>query len=183
MMDGGDEGRGESKVIVFTGEGESKTTAALGIALRTVTGGGKVVYVHFTGPRHPVLGEVKTAAAVGSKWRMVGIRNEAEDISYLDDFAESVATAGDALSKARTLWLRECDLLVLDDIAHHLTHGSIDVAQVLALIDDKPPNTIVVLTGLSFPESIMQRADMVTEFTDAKRPAQTDICLRKGIDF
>ena len=160
----------ESEVIVFTGPGKGKTTAALGLSLRTIGQGGKVIFVRFTGPGHPVLGEVKTAAAIGDRLRMIGIKSEASDVSYLNDFSESVDTVAEALAMAREVWVRECDLLVLDDITHHLERGSIDIAQVLHLIDSKPPNTNILLTGSSAPEPIMQRANIVTEFLQIKRP-------------
>ena len=173
----------ESEIIVFTGPGKGKTTAALGVALRTIGQGGKVIFVHFTGPGHPVLGEVKAAAAIGGSLRMIGIRSEASDVSYLDGFSESVDTVAEALTMARELWVRECDLLVLDDITHHLERGSIDVAQVLHLIDSKTPNASILLTGSFVPQLIVQRADLVTEFLQIKHPTDAGVHLRRGIDF
>lgn len=55
------EGGAGGRVMVFTGPGRGKTIAALGVAVRTIAHGGRVIFVHFTGPRYPVLGEVKTA--------------------------------------------------------------------------------------------------------------------------
>lgn len=175
-----DEGRARGEVIVFTGPGKGKTTAALGVVLRTIAQGGKVIFVYFTGPQHPVLGEVKTAAAFGSNWRTIGIKNEAKDVSYLNDFSESVDTVTEALAMAHDRWLHECDLLVLDDISPHLDCGTIDVAQVLELINNRPPNTGIVLTGSCVPELIMQRADLVTELLKIKSPS--DARLHQGID-
>lgn len=176
-----DEGSARSEVIVFTGQGKGKTTAALGVALRTIAQGGKVIFVYFTGPHHPVLGEVKSAAAIGGIWRMIGIRSQAKDISYLNDFSESVDTVTEALAMAHNQWLRECDLLVLDDISPHLDCGTINVAQVLELIDNRPSNTSIIFTGLSLPEPIVRRADLVTEFLKIKSPS--DAGLHQGIDF
>lgn len=175
--------RDKGEVIVFTGLGKGKTTAALGVALRTIGQGGKVIFIRFTGPRHSVLGEVKTAAAIGGNLRMIGVRSEASDVSYLDGFSESVDTVADALAMARDVWIRECALLVLDDIGHHLERGSIDIAQVLLLIDSKPLNTSILLTGSSASEPIIQRANLVTEFLQIKRPHNAGVYLRRGIDF
>jgi len=173
----------EGEVIVFTGLGKGKTTAAVGVALRAIGDDEKVIFVHFTGPQHPVLGEVKIAAAIGGNLRMIGIRSEAKDVSYLNDFSESVDTVADALAMAHDVWIWECDLLVLDDIGPHLERGSIDMAQVLSLIDDRPPNTSIILTGPSAPEPIMQRASLVTEFLRIKQPPNAGMRLREGIDF
>jgi len=178
-----DEARDKGEVIVFTGQGKGKTTAALGVALRTIGQGGKVIFIRFTGPRHSVLGEVKAAVAIGGNFRMIGVRSEATDVSYLDGFSESVDTVADALAVARDVWIRECDLLVLDDISHHLERGSIDIAQVLPLIDSRPLNTTILLTGSSASEPIMQRANLVTEFLQIKRPNNVGVRLRRGIDF
>lgn len=175
------EARGE--VIVFSGPGKGKTTAAVGIACCVIARGEKVVFVYFTGPRYPVLGEVKTAATLGGNWRMIGIKSEAKEASYLDDFTESVDTVQEALALAHNRWLHECDLLVLDDINPHLDRGSIDIAQVLALIADRPPNTSIILTGQSVPEAIMKRADIVSDFLQIKQPSNAGIRSRRGIDF
>jgi len=181
VMDEGDGVGG--RVTVFTGPGKGKTTAALGIALRIIAQGGKVIFVHFTGPEYPVLGEVKTATTLGANWRMIGIKSEAKDLSYLDDFSESVDTVKEALTMAQTIWLYECDLLILDNITYQLACESIDIAQVITLIDNRPPNVSIALTGPSAPESVIEKADLVTEFLEIKRPPNADMRLRRGIDF
>jgi cob(I)alamin adenosyltransferase len=182
-MDARDKGKAAGQIIVFIGPGRGKTTAAVGTALRTIATGGKVIFVYFTGPQHPALGEVKTAAAISGNLRMIGIKSEAKDPSYLDDFSESVDTVKEALNMAQTIWPYECDLLILDDITHHLACGSIDITQVIALIDNRPPNTNIVLTGPSAPKSLIERADIVTEFLKIKQPPNSDMYLRQGIDF
>ena len=132
------EARGE--VIVFSGPGKGKTTAAVGIACRGIAQGE-------------------------------------------DDFTESVGTVQEALAMAHNRWLHECDLLVLDDITPHLDRGSIDIAQVLALIADRPPNTSIILTGQSVPEAIMKRADIVSDFLQIKQPSNAGIRSRRGIKY
>ncbi len=171
------------QVLVFMGAGKGKTTAAVGVASRVVAHAGKTIFIYLTGPDHPLLGEVKTATAFGGNWRTIGIKSEAKDISYLDSFTESVDTARDALTMAQTLWIHECDLLVLDDISPHLDRGSIDISQVLALIDNRPPNTSIILTGSSVPEPIIQRADSVTELLLIKQPSNAGMRSRQGINF
>ena len=173
----------KGQIIVFTGPGKGKTTAAVGIALRTIAAGGRVVFIHFTGPQYPVLGEVKTAAVISDNWKMVGIKSEAKDVSYLNDFSESVATVEEALAMASDLWLYECDLLVLDDITRHLEQGSIDIMQIRSLIDKRPPNVSIILTGSFAPEPITTSANLVTEFLQIKRSFNVGMRPREGIDF
>jgi len=173
--------RGE--VILLTGLGRGKTTTALGIALRVITYGGKVVFIHFSGPQYPELGEVKASAVLGDSLRMIGIRSEASNPLYLNDFSEIVNTVADALAMARNVWIKQCNLLVLDDISHQLDRGSIDIDQVLALIKDRPPSVSIILIGRSTPKIIAKTADLVTEFVDIKHPPPTSMELHKGIDF
>lgn len=182
-MDSRDEDQAMGQVVVFTGPGKGKTTTAVGNACRVIARDEKVVFVYFTGPRYPVLGEVKTAATLGSNWRMIGVKSEAKEVSYLDDFTESVDTVQEALALAHNRWLHECDLLVLDDISPHLKPGGIAITRVLALIDGKPLGTSIILTGQSVPEEIMKKADAVRDFLLIKRPSNADIRSRGGFDF
>lgn len=174
---------GKGEVILFIGPGRGKTTTALGMALHVIAYGGKVVFIHFSGPQYPDLGEAKAAAVVGDSLRIISIKNEASNLSHLNDFYETVDTAADALAMVRNVWIRQCDLLVLDDIGRQLDRGSIDIAQVLALIENRPPNVSIILTGRSAPEVIAKTAGSVTEFVDIKRPSPTSMGLRRGIDF
>jgi ATP:corrinoid adenosyltransferase len=143
----------------------------------------RVIFIHFTGPQYPDLGEVKASAAYLDSLRMVGIKSEAGQASYLAGFSESVDTVSDALTMARKVWMHECDLMVLDDIGSQLEKGNIDVDQVLRVIEDKPKNISIILTGRSMPSEITEKADSVTEFTEVKRPSSASAGPRKGIDF
>lgn len=173
-----------SRVIVYTGLGKGKTTAALGLAYRALGHGWRVVFICFTGPEYPQMGDVRAATALGGNLKMIGVESQARDASYLADFAESTATVETGLALARELFIRgECDLLVLDDINPLLHEGTIDTAQVVALIDEKPPNATMVLTGRSAPQAIIEKADTVTDFAEIKHPSQVGIEPRKGIDF
>jgi len=173
----------KGEVILLIGLGRGKTATALGIALRVIMYGGRVVFIHFNGPQYPELGEVKAAIALGDSLRMIGIRNEASNPLYLNDFYETVNTVAEALATAGNVWIKQCNLLVLDDIGHKLDQGRVDIAQVLAIIEDRPPDVSIILTGRSAPKMIIKKADLVTEFVDAKQPSPTSMSLRKGIDF
>ena len=158
----------KGEVILFMGQGESKSAAAMGVACRQIAYEGKVVFIYFISPTHPVSGEVQAVRIFGDKWSMVGIRSEMEDLSYLQDFAEVVDTPQQALEKAYEKWLHESALLILDNISYHINNGNLEVSRVLELIDDRPLGTSIILTGASFPEQILQRASMITEFRDSK---------------
>lgn len=158
----------EGEVMVFFGKGRGKTAAALGVACRMIARGGKIIFVYFSGPQQPSLGEIKAVGTFGDNWRMIGIKSDAKDITFLDDFTELVDTTKEALALVQKRWLHECDLLVLNDISPHLARGGIDITELLAIIDNRPPNTTIILTGLSFPKLILQKADLITEFAKIK---------------
>jgi len=172
-----------SEVLLFMGPGRGKTTAALGVALRIIGNGGRVVFIHFTGPQYPELGEVKFTAALGDRLRMIGIKSEVTEVSYLDGFSECVDTVREALAMAQNIWIRECNLLVLDDIGAQLEQESIDAAQVLTLIEERSPDVSIILTGRSLPRVIMEAADLITQCVDVKHRSPADMGPRKGINF
>lgn len=180
----GNESEETGQVIVYTGVGKGKTTAALGLAYRVVGHGGRVAFIHFTGPDYPQMGDVKAATTLGGNLRMIGVESQARDVSYLADFAESVGTVEGALARARELLHRgECELLVLDDINPLLCEGAVEIDQVTALIAEKPPGVSIVLTGRFAPQAIIEGADTVTDFAQIKPPRTARIEPRKGFDF
>jgi len=181
-MEGRSEGQGQ--LIVFTGAGKGKTTAALGLACRAVGHGKRAVFIHFTGPEHPRLGDVAGTAGIGAELKMVGIECQASEVSYLDEFDESVPTLEAALNRARELLAGgECDVCVLDDINLLLHQGVVDVDRIIDLITSRPESATIVLTGRFAPAAIVEIADVVTDFAEVRHPAQAGVEPRKGIDF
>ncbi len=174
----------QGQVIVFTGSGKGKTTAALGLVCRALGHGLTAVFIHFTGPEHPSLGDVTSAASMGAKLKTIGIECQASEASYLDEFDESVPTLEAALDRARELLAGgECDVCVLDDINLLLHQGVLDVDPIIDLINSRPESTTIVLTGRSAPAAIVEIADVVTDFAKVKHPAQAGVEPRKGIEF
>jgi cob(I)alamin adenosyltransferase len=174
----------EGQVVVFTGAGKGKTTAALGLACRAVGHGRTAAFIHFTGPERPQLGDVAATRRFTASLTMIGIECQAGDPSYLNDFDESVSTLEAALDRAKRLLVEEkCDVLVLDDINPLLHQGIVEEASIVDLINDRPEGSTIVLTGRFAPEAILRMADVVTDFAEVKHPAQAGIEPRKGIDF
>ncbi len=173
-----------AQVIVFTGSGKGKTTAALGLACRALGHGRKAAFLHFTGPMWPRLGDVLSARVLGGGLRMIGIASQATEPSYLDQFDETVPTVEAALDRAEQMLSGgECDLLVLDDINPLLDQGLVEQSVVTGLIEAKPPSATIVFTGRSAPNAIMELADIVTDFAEVKHPARAGVAARSGIDF
>jgi cob(I)alamin adenosyltransferase len=76
-----------------------------------------------------------------------------------------------------------CDMLILDEVLVALDYALIQEEQILALIDAKPPEMELVLTGRGAPQTILDKADLATEMKEIKHPYQKGIQAREGVEF
>lgn len=171
-------------IIVYTGDGKGKTTAALGMALRAIGRGWKVLMVQFMkGTWH--YAELDTARRLAPDFEIVPMGKGFYKI--LDDHCteeEHRAAARAALQFARAKMLSgEYDLLILDEVNTAIRNGLLPLAEVMHLLDAKPADFTVVLTGRGAPPELIDRADLVTEMREVKHPYQKGILAQKGIDF
>lgn len=169
-------------VIVHTGAGKGKTTAALGMVLRSLGHGFKVAIVQFIkGAWEPAekrafepWGEQLHFHATGE-----GFTWETQD----RDRDRQVAQQG-WLVALRYLADPQFKLVLLDEVNVALKKGSLSVEQVLDGINQRPTQTHVVLTGRNAPEALIERADLVTEMTLVKHPLKLQqIRAQAGIEF
>lgn len=171
-------------LLVYTGDGKGKTTAALGIALRAIGRGWSVLMIQFgKGGWH--YAELESSKRLAPEFEIVPMGVGFYKI--LDDThteAEHRAAAARALAFSRECVLSgKYDLVILDEINGTLAAGLIDLADVLALLDLKPSDLTLVLTGRYAPAEIIERADLVTEMREIKHPYQKGILAQKGIDY
>lgn len=169
-------------VQVYTGKGKGKTTAALGLALRASGRGLKVVFFQFMKPPESS-GEHFMAQNLDHPFsiRPLGRRRW---ISKSGPEPTDIEMARQGLDQARKeLGGGEIDILILDevDLAIHL--GLLKVEEILDLLERKPPQVEVVLTGRSSPRAIIERADLVTEMKELKHPFRRGIKARIGIEY
>jgi cob(I)alamin adenosyltransferase len=169
-------------VIVHTGGGKGKTTAALGMVLRSLGHGHRVAIVQFIkGAWEPAekrafepWGEqlVFHASGGGFTWET-------------QDRVRDKAMAQAGWEVARGLLANpEFKLVLLDEVNVALRKDYLSVEQVLAGIDLRPVNTHVVLTGRNAPEEVIERADLVTEMTLVKHPLkEKKVRAQAGIEF
>ncbi|MFL6601112.1 MAG: cob(I)yrinic acid a,c-diamide adenosyltransferase [Steroidobacteraceae bacterium] len=169
-------------IIVHTGAGKGKTTAALGMVLRSLGHGHRVAIVQFIkGAWEPAekrafepWGEQLVFHATGG-----GFTWETQD--RVRD--KAMAQAGWEVA-ARYLSDPEFKLVLLDEVNVALRKAYLSVEQVLAGIERRPPNTHVVLTGRNAPDELIERADLVTEMTLVKHPLKhRKIRAQPGIEF
>lgn len=167
-------------VIVFTGEGKGKTTAALGTAFRAMGHGMKVSMIQFikaknnagehTAARRAPGLEI-TAAGAGFTW-VTRDRNKDAMFSRRGwELAEKKIVSG---------WF---DIVILDEINYALHYGHLDVATVLNALRKRPKAVHVILTGRYAKPEIVEIADLVTELVPIKHPYKKGVKAQRGIEF
>ncbi len=168
-------------VQVYTGHGKGKTTAALGLALRAAGHGLKTYIIQFMKgwPYYGELGSVEKIPDI--TLRQFG----RPDFVYKErSDPEDVRQARQALEHARQIMdSGDYDLLILDEINVALDFGLIGLEEVLDLLEDRPPQMELILTGRNAHPDIIRRADLVTEMQEIKHPYAKDIRARKGIEY
>jgi cob(I)alamin adenosyltransferase len=169
-----------SLVLVNTGDGKGKSTAAFGVVLRAVARDWRVAVVQFlkSGAWHT--GEEAVAKRLGVEWWALG-----EGFTWdSTDLTEDQAVAREAWVFARrTIEAGEHRLVVLDEVTYPVTWGWVDAAEVAAVIRDRPSTVNVVRTGRDAPEPLVDVADTVTEMRSVKHAYDRGIRAKKGIDY
>ncbi len=171
-------------VLVYTGDGKGKTTAALGLAVRAAGYRLRVLMIQF----------IKGSWYYGEKdgARLLSPYFEMEQMGkgfykILDDKLpekEHKKAASAAIERAiEVLQARSYDIVILDEINVALHTGLVNLEDVLRVLDAKPESCHLVLTGRNAHPEIIARADLVTEMREIKHPYQKGIKAQKGIDF
>ena len=166
-------------VQVYTGDGKGKTTAALGLALRA-SGHGLHTYIgqFMKGQRYGELEALRDHPFITLE--QYGdprcIRREEVTPQHMEE-------AHKGLQRAREVMLSgDYDLVVLDEVNVAIWFGLLTAEEVLDLLDDKPEQVEVVLTGRRAPQILIDRADLVTEMREVKHYYQQGVIARLGIE-
>ena len=165
-------------IQVYTGDGKGKTTAALGLALRAVGQGMKVIIIQFVkGDR--TCGEHLFVA----KYHPFDIVQLSTKSSFAQTLEELHLTAERTLAFAEEAMLGDSyDMVILDEIFVAVSKGLITTEQVKDLMNKKPEGVELILTGRGASEEIIRQADLVTEMTAVKQPLTKGITVRRGIE-
>ncbi|HYQ00801.1 MAG TPA: cob(I)yrinic acid a,c-diamide adenosyltransferase [Polyangiaceae bacterium] len=167
-------------LVVYTGHGKGKTTAALGMVFRALGRGLRVTVVQF----------------IKGKWK-TGERAFAESLPQLrflvmglgftwesDDISRDKAAARAAWAEARKeIRSGERELVVLDELTYAFHYGFLELDEVLETLRSRPAGVHVVVTGRDAPEALLAVADLVTEMKLVKHPFQRGEKARLGVDF
>jgi cob(I)alamin adenosyltransferase len=168
-------------VQVYTGDGKGKTTAAVGLAMRAIGKGLKVLMIQFLKGRE--YGELVTARRLAGDFEIVQCGLDTF-VKRGEPSAEDLRLAQEGLERARrAIMSGEYDIVILDEVNVAVALGVLSVSEVLPLIDDRPPGVELVLTGREAPDEFLERADIITEMKCIKHCYDDGVPLREGIEF
>jgi cob(I)alamin adenosyltransferase len=173
--------KANSVVIINTGDGKGKSTAAFGTALRAVARGWKVAVVQFVkSPDKWKVGEREVGERLGVDWSASGdgFSWDSKDLERSADHARDgwkLAAAKIASGAFR--------LVILDEITYPINWGWIPLADVVQAIRTRPPSVNVILTGRDAPDELVELADTVTEMRNRKHAFDRGVKAIQGIDF
>lgn len=172
--------RANSLVLVNTGDGKGKSTAAFGTAIRAVARGWKVAVIQFLKSGEWSVGEEKVGRQVGIDWFVLG-----DGFTWdSEDMEETEAIAREAWSIAREkIASGEYQLVVLDEVTYPINWGWISVDDALEAIETRPVDVNLILTGRDAPAEIIAAADTVTEMKKVKHAFDRGVMARRGIDY
>ncbi|MCP4327843.1 MAG: cob(I)yrinic acid a,c-diamide adenosyltransferase [Alphaproteobacteria bacterium] len=169
-------------VIVHTGKGKGKSTAAFGLVMRAIGHGFKIGIVQFVKGRWET-GERKVLEAFADQ---VTIRTMGEGFTWeTQDRQRDIAAAATAWERAREM-IRDPSykLVLLDELNIVLRYDYLDVDEIVAFLrDEKPADTHVVITGRNAKDALIEQADLVTEMTMVKHPFRSGVKAQPGIEF
>ena len=171
-------------ILVHTGDGQGKTTAGLGLALRAWGSGLRVLILQFIkgGWKY---GELEAIERLGQLDGRIEIRPLGLGLMRSDEDREKhIRAAAKALQESERMMVSgQYDLIIFDEINYAVKFGLISLDDVLALLDKKPEKLHVLLTGRDARPELIERADLVTEMKLVKHPYQQGIKAQQGIEF
>jgi cob(I)alamin adenosyltransferase len=170
----------KSVVVVNTGDGKGKSTAAFGVMVRGIARGWKVAVLQFVKSGDWKVGEESIGRQLGVHWQALGAGFTWDS----DDLSHDRQVAADAWAVARRIIeAGEHQLVILDELTYLMTWGWIDSAEVIDVIRDRPPHVNIVVTGRDAPQELIDVADTVTEMRQVKHAFQAGITAKRGIDY
>jgi len=173
--------RVKGMIQVYTGTGKGKTTAALGLAMRAIGYGQKVFIIQF------MKGEEKTGELLSAEKLSpyLTIKPMGREGFIVKDHIDPIDLnwAQEGMDLAREVIRNGAhDILILDEINVAVSFGLISVQEVLQLINKKPPEMELVLTGRYAPPEFLERADLVTEMKNIKHYYEKGVPHRESIE-
>ena len=172
--------RAPSLVLINTGHGKGKSTAAFGTMLRAISRGWKVAVVQFLKSGDWKVGEEKIGRRLGVDWWALG-----DGFTWdSENMSETEAVAREAWVFTRRLVSEgKHRMVLLDEVTYPINWGWIDLAEVVEMIRARPRHVSLILTGRDAPSALIAEADTVTEMAKVKHAFDRGVMARRGIDF
>jgi cob(I)alamin adenosyltransferase len=176
-------------IVLYTGDGKGKTSAALGAVLRALGHGWRVLVIQFFKGDWPVVfGEVELGKRLAPQLEVLQLgKGFVKHMGDQKPFDEHVAAAQQALRVAKEkITSGAYDLIVLDELIYAIDYAGVQLVtleDVLGLLEAKPPALHLILTGRNAPQALIDRADLVTQMHEIKHPWQQKIPAQVGLDY
>lgn len=172
--------RAESLVLLNTGHGKGKSSAAFGVMGRAWARGWRVLVVQFIKSGKWKTGERKLAAELGVEWHTLGDGFTWEST----DMDETAAKGRHAFEVARDkLASGDYEMVILDEVTYAVSYGWVEASDLAAAITARAPRTNVVMTGRDAAQELVDIADTVTEMRKVKHAYDRGISAKKGIEY
>lgn len=167
-------------IIVNTGDGKGKTTAALGVVTRAWGRGMKVKVFQFIKHSSGNWGELRALKKMGIDvvTRGAGFTWLSKDLDHDRELAKSCWDAA-----RQEILEGDADIVFLDEFTYPLHYGWIPTEEVIAALGKRPPARHVIITGRNAPAALVEAADLVTEMKKIKHPYDVNIGAQPGIEF
>ncbi len=174
------ERRNKALLIVNTGDGKGKTTAALGIVMRAWGQGLRVIMLQFIKAQTGNWGEIRAAKKMGVELVPLGdgFTWMSKDIEHDRSLAQACwARCRDAIQGG------QYDVVVMDEMTYCFKFGWLDLDEVLDVLRNRPTGQHVIITGRDAPQALIDVAYLVTEMREIKHPYKSGVRAQKGIEF
>ena len=171
-------------IQVYYGNGKGKTTAAIGLGIRAIGSKYKVIMIQFL--KNDETGEYRTLKELEPQFKVFHFEKKRGFTWQLTDEEkkELQSETQNALKFAsKVMDTGECDILILDELLNSLQLGFVKESEVLELIENKPDEIELVLTGRTLPPSIAEKADYISHIDDVKHPMEKGMDARQGIEY
>lgn len=169
-------------IHIYEGDGKGKTTAAVGLSIRMLGNGGKVLFIQFLKGRQT--GEIEPLKKLGATiYRTDDIKKFVRSMSpeELKQCKENISSCFDKFKDG--LASGNYDLIVGDEILHAVNYGFINLDELLESLSHKSPSVEAVLTGRNPAKELIDVADYVTHMSATKHPYSCGISARAGIEY
>ncbi len=171
---------GHGLLMVYTGNGKGKTTAALGLMLRAWGWDMKVAMFQFIKGTRSAVGEHRAARKLGLDVRPLG----AGFTWQAKDDAQAKALAVEQWHRCQqAISSGQFDIIVMDEVSYPLNYLWIPLAEVVEAIQRRPSGLHLLLTGRNMPEQLVDMADLVTEMKEVKHHYRQGVKAQKGIEY